>query len=75
MRELAQKAAVFAEPAGATSYAGLIKAVSESHVEPKEHVVVLNTGSGLKDVNAAMKAAGEAIIIEPKLEDLEQALF
>lgn len=75
VRELAQKAAVFAEPAGATSYAGLIKAVSEGHVGPMEHVVVLNTGNGLKDVNAAMKAAGEAIVIEPKLKALEQALF
>jgi threonine synthase len=74
VRELAQKAAVFAEPAGATSYAGLIKAVSEGHVEPTENIVVLNTGNGLKDVNAALKAAGEAIIIEPKLEALEQAL-
>jgi threonine synthase len=75
VRELAQKAAVFAEPAGATSYAGLIKAVSAGHVGPTEHVVVLNTGNGLKDVTAAMKAAGEAIIIEPKLEALEQALL
>jgi threonine synthase len=75
VRELAQKAAVFAEPAGATSYAGLIKAVSEGLVGPMEHVVVLNTGNGLKDVNAAMKAAGEAIVIEPKLKALEQALF
>ena len=75
VRELAQKAAVFAEPAGATSYAGLIKAVSAGHVGPMEHVVVLNTGNGLKDVNAAMKAAGEAIVIEPKLEALEKAMF
>jgi threonine synthase len=74
VRELARKAAVFAEPAGAASYAGLIKAVSEGLVGPQDRVVVLNTGSGLKDVNAAMKAAGEAIVIEPKLEALEKAL-
>jgi len=75
VRELAQKAAVFAEPAGAASYAGLIRALSDGHVGPMENIVVLNTGSGLKDVNAAMKAAGEAIIIEPKLEALEKALL
>ncbi len=74
VRELAQKAAVFAEPAGATSYAGLIRAVSEGHVEPTEKIVVLNTGNGLKDVNAALKAAGEADVIKPKLEALERAL-
>ncbi|HEY43021.1 MAG TPA: threonine synthase [Anaerolineae bacterium] len=74
VRELARKAAVFAEPAGAASYAGLTKALSEGLVGPMDRVVVLNTGSGLKDVNAAMKAAGEAIVIEPKLEALEKAL-
>lgn len=74
VRDLARKSAVFAEPAGAASYAGLIEAVSEGLVKPMERVVVLNTGNGLKDVQAAMKAAGEAIVIEPKLEALEQAL-
>ncbi len=75
VRELAQKAAVFAEPAGATSYAGLVKARSEGQVTPLDRIVVLNTGNGLKDVKAAMKAAGEAIVIEPRLKALEQALF
>lgn len=74
VRELAQKAAVFAEPAGATSYAGLIKAVSEGHVEPTDNIILLNTGNGLKDVKAALKAAGEAIVIKPTLEALERAL-
>jgi threonine synthase len=74
MRELARKAAVFAEPSGAASYAGLIKAVSENLVGPMDRIVVLNTGSGLKDVKAAMKATGEANVIEPKLEALERAL-
>lgn len=74
MRELARKAAVFAEPSGAASYAGLIKAVSEDLVGPMDRIVVLNTGNGLKDVKAAMKATGEANVIEPKLEALERAL-
>jgi threonine synthase len=74
MRELARKAAVFAEPSGAASYAGLIKAVSENLVGSMDRIVVLNTGNGLKDVNAAMKATGEANVIEPKLEALERAL-
>ena len=59
---------IFAEPAGATSYAGLVKAVRSGLLEPDDPVVVLNTGSGLKDVRAAMQAAGEAPIIEPTLE-------
>jgi len=62
------KVGIFAEPAGSTSYAGLVKAVREGLVEPDDPVVVLNTGSGLKDVSSAMQAAGEAPIIEPTLE-------
>ncbi len=75
VRELARKAAVFAEPAGAASYAGLMKAISDGLVKPVDHIVVLNTGNGLKDVVAAMKVADKATVIEPKLEALERALF
>jgi threonine synthase len=62
------KVGVFAEPAGATSYAGLVKAVSMGLISKDDPVLVINTGSGLKDVKAAMQAAGEAPIIEPTLE-------
>ena len=68
MRELAQEAAVFAEPAAAAAYAGLASAVQAGQVEPDERVVVLLTGSGLKDVPAAVKAAPSAHVIEPDLD-------
>jgi len=68
------KVGIFAEPAGSTSYAGLVKAVREGIIEPDDPVVVLNTGSGLKDVRAAMQAAGEAPIIEPTLEAVKAIL-
>jgi len=68
MRELAREEGVFAEPAGATGYAGLVKAVRDKLVDRDEHVVVVVTGNGLKDVSNAMKAAGEASLIEPTLE-------
>jgi threonine synthase len=68
------KVGIFAEPAGATSYAGLVKAVHSGLLEPDDPVVVLNTGSGLKDVRAAMQAAGEAPIIEPTLEAVKNFL-
>ena len=35
---------------------------------------VLNTGSGLKDVKAAMQAVNEAPIIEPTLEAVKKLL-
>ncbi len=59
---------IFAEPAGATSYAGLVKAIGMGLIDPDDPVIVINTGSGLKDVKAAMQAAGQAPIIEPTLE-------
>ena len=71
MRDLAREAAVFAEPAGATAYAGLVKAVADGLVGSEERILVLNTGNGLKDVKAAMKAAGEATVIKPTLEALK----
>lgn len=68
------QAAIFAEPAGATAYAGLVAAVDQGLVDPAAQIVVMNTGSGLKDVAAARKAAGDAVIIEPKLHALQQVL-
>jgi threonine synthase len=54
--QLARSTGVFAEPAGAAAYAGLIKAVEQNLVSKDETVVVLNTGNGLKDVAGAMQA-------------------
>jgi threonine synthase len=68
------KLGIFAEPAGATSYAGLVRAVADGLVREDEPILVLNTGSGLKDVKAAMQAVPEAPIVEPTLKALKQAL-
>ena len=68
------KVGIFAEPAGATSYAGLVKAVKDGLIGPDDPVIVMNTGSGLKDVNAAMQAAGEAPVIEPTLDAVKRLL-
>ena len=72
--ELGRDAAVFAEPAGAAAYAGLITAVEKNLLAEGDRVVVLNTGNGLKDVARAMDAAGEPLVIEPTLEALQSAL-
>lgn len=71
---LARQAAVFAEPAGATALAGLMAAVAQGWIHPDERVVVINTGSGLKDVAAAMTAAGEPEVIAPDLAAVRAAL-
>jgi threonine synthase len=62
---------IFAEPAGATAYAGLVRAVGQEFVKTSDPLLVLNTGSGLKDVSAAMQAVTAAPVIEPTLEALK----
>lgn len=74
MRSLARAAAVFAEPAGAAGYAGLVKAAREGMVAADETVVVVVTGNGLKDVTSALQAAGQARRVEPSLEALKAIL-
>lgn len=64
--QLAQGCGVFAEPAGAASYAGLVKAVKQGLVSPAERIVVINTGNGLKDVPSAMQAV-ENVGVQPHL--------
>ena len=74
MRDLAREAAVFAEPAGAAAYAGLLQAQQQGLLAPDWRVLVLNTGNGLKDVRAAMQASGQAALIPPTLEALRKAV-
>ncbi|MFC2037489.1 threonine synthase [Chloroflexota bacterium] len=71
---LAQGCGVFAEPAAAAAYAGLVRAVEGGLVNGDERVVVLATGSGLKDVAAAMKAVGQPIIVAPELADVRRTM-
>src|SRR3990170_165876 len=68
------KAGIFAEPAGAAGYAGLKKAVREGKIGAEDPVLVINTGSGLKDIRAALKCVGEAPVIEPTLPALKKHL-
>ena len=65
---------IFAEPAAATAYAGLAKAVEDNLVEADDPILVLSTGSGLKDVKAAMQAVSEAPIIEPTLDAVKKVI-
>ncbi|GAB4459751.1 MAG: threonine synthase [Anaerolineales bacterium] len=68
------RAGIFAEPAGAAAYAGLVRAAGSGVVGGDDPILVLNTGSGLKDVRAAMQAVVEAPIIEPTLEAVKKLL-
>lgn len=74
--DLARKTGVFAEPAGAATWAGLQKAASQGLVKLTETVVMINTGSGLKDINSAMDAVGRVGLqyfkVEPTIEHFKK---
>ena len=65
---------VFAEPAGAAAYAGVVKAIASGVVKSADPILVLNTGSGLKDVRAALSAVESPPIIKPTLKALKRLL-
>lgn len=65
---------IFAEPAGAAAFAGLTAARAEGWPDPESPVLVLNTGSGLKDIKAAGQAVRQAPIVEPRLEAVKRLL-
>jgi threonine synthase len=72
MRLLGREAAVFAEPAGAAGFAGLHKLVRQGEIGSGERIVVLVTGSGLKDVESAALAVGKPDLIEPTMGALRR---
>jgi len=52
----------------------LKKLIAEGRLSGSERAVCLITGSGLKDVDTAMKIAGKTIPVEPDLESLKKAI-
>ncbi len=75
---LARGSGVFAEPAGAAAYAGLVKAVDKGLISVDETFVLLITGSGLKDVQNAMvsvtNAGNQPHHIAPDMADVQQVV-
>ncbi len=74
MRQAGRLAAVFAEPAGAASVAGLRRAVETGVVGRHETALVVVTGNGLKDIRAATSAVQPGLEVEPSVQALESSL-
>lgn len=73
--ELARLTGVFAEPAGAAPLAGLRSTLTDGRTGRDETAVLLVTGSGLKDVDATIKACGGgATVIPPAIEAVRNAM-
>ena len=72
MRILAQGSGIFGEPAGVTSFAGVIKLHQLGLLDEQARVVSIISGSGLKDIKSAVLAAGQALTIEPDISEVEK---
>jgi threonine synthase len=61
IKEMTELTGVFAEPAGATPYAGLKKMIKNGTIKKSDQVVLLVSGSGLKDPKAYEKGLKDGI--------------
>jgi threonine synthase len=74
MRLLAERTGVFGEPAGVTSFAGLMKLRQAGKLSGSEQAVCIVSGSGLKDIKSAALAAGKAVTVSTELEEVRRAV-
>ncbi len=68
---LAAASGVFAEPAAATTLLGLRAAVAAGVVGAADEVVLISTGTGLKDTGAATSAASAPLVLQAGLAGRE----
>ncbi len=66
---LARTEGVFAETAGGVTVATLKKLVETGQLDPEQETVVLNTGDGLKTLDAIADRVGPAATIQPTYAD------
>lgn len=70
MKRMGSLTGIFAEPAAAASAAGFFKIAEE--LDPKERIVLLITGNGLKDIPAAQRTIRTIAPIEPDIKELRR---
>jgi threonine synthase len=71
---LARTTGVFVEPAAAATLAGFIKLRESGQVKTDERVLLMLTGSGLKDIASAQRAVKAPLRVRPDLEELARVL-
>ncbi len=74
LRDLGRLTGVFGEPAAAAALAGLRRAMAQGIVERGQRVVLMVTGSGIKDTRSAIRAAGRPTPIPADVDALAAAL-
>jgi len=71
---LSRNTGIFAEPAAATSFAGMLKYHQENKLDKDSKNVVLLTGSGLKDLNSVQKLLNIPEAIQPTIDNLKKLI-
>ena len=69
--KLAGATGVFAEPAAAASYAAFLKLCESGAFQLHERILLMLTGNGLKDVEAARRGVREPVRIAPDIDAFE----
>lgn len=71
---LAGRHGMFAEPAAAASLAAVVSAIELKIIGPDDRVLVMVTGSGLKDTKNAIRAGGKPTLVEPNVAAVQDAM-
>ncbi len=73
--ELGSNTGVFAEPAAATAFAGYKKAILSNKIDRNASVLIMITGSGLKDIQAVMQAINPHVpLCDPSIESIKDGM-
>lgn len=62
---LARTQGIFAEPSGAACVGGVKKLLETREINPSDRVVLIVTGNGLKDIDAAFKVTAMPAAVDP----------
>ena len=73
--QLSNNTGLFAEPAAATAFAGMLNCLTNNKIEDDSDNVVLLTGSGLKDLKSVQSVISIPDAVEPVDESLEKLLL
>ncbi len=74
IRKLARTEGVFAETAGGVVMASLEQLLAQGLLDPTAETVILNTGDGLKTLDAVIEFVGPTATIEPQVSEVREAL-
>jgi len=75
-KTLAQMEGIWVEPASAAGLAGLALEIANGKLNPKDkRIVAICTGHGLKDPDIITRSMQKPVVVEPKLEALEEIIL